>query len=108
MPSICHRPTVDGDVFWRYTFLVEKEVRDRLLEELRSRNIPASCWFPPVHILFDDLADINQFPGARDFSERVINVWVGNEVTLDDIDKTSKVIVDYIKRDKSDHIHNST
>jgi len=98
LTPICHRPWVEGDIFWRYSFLAPEEVRDALLQELHSQGILASKWFPRVDVLFQEPKNLNSFPGAESFARRVINLWVNEEVTFEDINRTSEIIHDFFRR----------
>jgi dTDP-4-amino-4,6-dideoxygalactose transaminase len=108
LPAIRHRPMIEGDIYWRYTFLVPKAIRNGLLKELRSKNIPASSWFAPVNVLFDESADIKKFKGARAFGQRVVNLWVNEQTNYNDIERAGKIIKNYLRKAKHDHCNSPT
>lgn len=87
-----HKPRVAGEAHWRYTVLVPAPARDMLLERLREGGVPASKWFPPVPGLFDGRRSLAACPGARQFGERCLNVFVDQNMNAHDIKAAAGII----------------
>ncbi len=93
-PAITHRPRVAGDAYWRFSFLLPPNRRAAVLEALRSADFLASTWFPPVHRIFDDLAQGWRFPGAESFAARVVNLSVDpGDMTLERVEAGARLIL---------------
>ncbi|PCJ89773.1 MAG: hypothetical protein COA57_01050 [Flavobacteriales bacterium] len=92
-PLIQHRTPVDGEIFWRYSILAANtEMRNTLIRKLRTNNLLASTWYPPVNHLFEKKGNESDFKGAYFFSQRVINLFVDKRVNKEAIDKTIDII----------------
>jgi dTDP-4-amino-4,6-dideoxygalactose transaminase len=89
------RPTVAGEVFWRYTFLVSPDCRDQVVLALREAGLHASCWYQPIHTVFpgaEPESATAEFPGAAQFGAQVINLWVDDSIRSDDIQLSSEIV----------------
>lgn len=93
---IYHRPEVEGDVYWRYSFLVPQQIRNSLVDELRSYDIPVSTWFPPVHKFFE-VSEEENFQSAELFSRQVVNLWVDESITHERVEYTSNKVIAFLK-----------
>ena len=96
--NILHPKETSGSVCWRYTILVPVRMRDNLLSRLRKQGIPASTWFPPIHVLFHKHSRLKDFPGARSFSRKVINLWVDSSTKISAIKQTAEEINTVLKK----------
>jgi dTDP-4-amino-4,6-dideoxygalactose transaminase len=66
---------------WRYNIRVDAAKRDAVVRELRASGHSASTWYPPIDDMFTgDVATLDDYPGARAFAARVINLWVDESV----------------------------
>lgn len=83
---------VPGQVYWRYNLLAVPEIRDDLIMELRKNNILASTWFPPIIELFEKNIDMNKYSGSRLFGRQIINLFVDQRVSQNDVSRAIKVI----------------
>lgn len=90
--KVCHIPAVPGQVYWRYNLLVDSSLRDDLCRELRKHNVLVSTWFPPIVELFEQNVEIDKYPGSKSFGERVINLFVDDRVSHNDVSKAIEVI----------------
>ena len=100
LPLIQHRPLVEGDVYWRYCFFVPECDRDHLLKALRLKHVPASAWFPPVNVFFEEATTPGQYPGAEAFARQVINLWVNDQVDDADIDQAVNIIRNFFQQEE--------
>lgn len=91
-PAITFRPRTDGDVFWRFTFMVRSELRGKLLATLRAENILVSAWYPPVQHLFQRGARETDFCGAYEFGTTVVNLFTDHHVDHASAEKTVALI----------------
>ncbi len=83
---------VPGQIFWRYNILVEPERRDELLKLLIDNTIWASKWYPPVNQLFFEENESGGYPGAELFSKRVINLFVDERFSMEEVKRTISLI----------------
>ena len=90
--KVKHIDEVPGQVYWRYNLLVDPEIRDDLIMELRKNSILVSTWFPPIIELFEKNIDMNKYSGSRTFSRQVINLFVDQRVSQTDVSKAIEVI----------------
>jgi perosamine synthetase len=96
--GIEHPPAVEGAVYWRYNVLFEQRMRDRMLAALRAVGLPASRWYPPVHAQFAQVVETSAFPGATEFSRRVLNLSTDESITEEDVTRCIRVIRDELKK----------
>ena len=98
-PDITHRPQVEGDVYWRFCLLLPPRRRGTVLKALWQADFLASTWFPPVHRIFDDLAQGWRFPGAESFAARVVNLSVDPEdMTLERVEAGARIILETLEQ----------
>jgi dTDP-4-amino-4,6-dideoxygalactose transaminase len=90
--KISHIQEVPGQIFWRYNILVEPERRDELLKLLIDNTIWASKWYPPVNQLFFEDNESGAYPGAEQFSKRVINLFVDERFSMEEVKRTISLI----------------
>lgn len=90
--KITHIDEVPGQIFWRYNILVEPERRDELLKLLIDNTIWASKWYPPVNQLFFEENESGAYPGAEQFSKRVINLFVDERFSMEEVKRTISLI----------------
>jgi len=91
-PLVTHRNFVEGDIYWRYTFIIDKNLRAKAIRELINNKIPVSCWYPIVIPFFEENFDKLSFPGAKSFGEKVLNLWVDHSITLTKVRKAITII----------------
>lgn len=63
-------PFSEGAVPWRFSLLVNTEVRRKMIDYLLEHNIPVSDWYPVVTPIF---GEENKFYGASALGDRIIN-----------------------------------
>ncbi len=97
-PGIQHLPENPGSVCWRYSILVNQKIRNLLLAELRRNGVHASAWYPPVHTFFSENTLANDFPGAAEFGRKVINLWVDEKTSYDDIQSGVKIVMEFLNK----------
>jgi len=90
--KISHIQEVPGQIFWRYNILVEPESRDELLKLLIDNTIWASKWYPPVNQLFFEENESGGYPGAEQFSKRVINLFVDERFSMEEVKRAISLI----------------
>lgn len=80
-PALIHRPRTAGDIYWRYTMLLDASFdRELLLKRVREQGFLISSWYPCIVSEFSN-ANCEEFPGAKKFGERVINLFTDHRVT---------------------------
>jgi len=68
-----------GSVHWRFNVLIER--RDALLKLLLAKNFKISSWFPSADLFFEDRATSGVNTDVSDrIGDRVLNLWVNDEV----------------------------
>lgn len=90
--KILHIQEVPGQIFWRYNILLEPQRRDELLKLLIDNTIWASKWYPPVNQLFFEQNESGSYPGAEQFSKRVINLFVDERFSMEEVKRTISLI----------------
>ncbi len=73
----------EGNNPWRFTFRINKEKRDLIVSELRSKNIDVSTWYPSLKNRFnpDNSLSGDDCIIAEAIGEEIINLWVDPEKT---------------------------
>lgn len=68
----------EGMVSWRFTFRISSEKRNKIVEELRNRQIDVSCWYPSLQPRFRLSGDINNIEcrSAAALTKELVNLWV--------------------------------
>lgn len=79
--KICGDPNFPS--LWRFTFLVQPELRDGVLSTLRMKGFNASSWYPCIPDLFLENTLISGLEIARELEKRVINLWVKDILDAD-------------------------
>ncbi|MFH1004441.1 MAG: DegT/DnrJ/EryC1/StrS family aminotransferase [Bacteroidota bacterium] len=91
--AIITQPFVEGEVCWRYTILAtNNDIRNKFVNKIRENNLLVSTWYPPVNNLFFPEQSPKKFPGAYEFGQRVLNLFVDERVTMKDVKKTVTLI----------------
>lgn len=92
-PILTHRKKIKGDIYWRYTMLVDTlENKVRLIQYLRDNDQLVSSWYPPINHLFDGPQKNEIFAGAKEFGGKVINLFVDHRMDDNRIVKLVRVI----------------
>lgn len=60
-------------IFWRYSFLLNKEERDPLINEIRIKMPYVSSWYPSIPKLCN-FKNYHNFSGSIELSERICNL----------------------------------
>jgi len=73
-----------SDVYWRFSFLIhDKNKREKLLRDLRIAGHHASSWYGPLTDYCSKQEKcLGPFPAAEDFSSRVVNLWLIDELDI--------------------------
>ena len=101
----------DCDLSW-FVFVVRlaegftREHRDRILEEMRSRDIEVGNYFPPVHLMPFVAGQFGYSPGdfpiAESASERTIALPFHNHLTKDQVARVGRMLSHIL--DKETHV----
>lgn len=83
-----------GSVHWRFNLFIDH--RDNLLKLLLAKKYKISSWFPSADIFFEDRA----LSGVKtivsdDIGDRILNLWVNEEVGIDYLKAISREIIAY-------------
>lgn len=90
-------PVADGAAPWRYNIFVDAGLRDRLLKALRAAGHSASTWYPPVDAMFaGEVETLDDYPGAKAFAAKVINLWVDASMDEEKIRGAARLIADHV------------
>ena len=85
-------------MIWRYTFRCLND-RDQLLNYLRAHNIPATSWYPAVDRMFFErtASDNLRFPHGSQADDQVVNLWVDDAVSDEDVLRTTELIAEWLE-----------
>jgi len=67
---------INSSAPWRFTFLVEPEIRDKLLTWLWQKNWDASFWYPSMEGWFYEPANFKLCSVANRLTPSIVNLWV--------------------------------
>lgn len=90
--KVQHIEEVNGQIYWRYNLLVEPNIKEKIIIELRKNNLLVSTWYPPIIGFFIKDFDKKSYSGSYLFSEKVINLFVDYRISESDISKTIEII----------------
>jgi dTDP-4-amino-4,6-dideoxygalactose transaminase len=90
--KIKHINHIDGQIYWRYNIMIEPPYRQKLIENLRLDKLLVSTWYPSILNLFQNHMEPGKFKGINDFESSVINLFVDNRVSQNDISRVVEVI----------------
>ncbi len=77
LPGVKLFSVTDGIVPWRFSFLVDAENRDALLEHIRNADFDASSWYPCVANWFTPASGSGErYPVGSRIEKEIINLWV--------------------------------
>ncbi len=93
--TLSHNP---GSTYWRQTMLVEKD-RDGLLNYLKKNGVKASKYFPSIDRLFYP-RNGKIYQNSDRMAAQIINLWPGEETSLNDISKINTVIQKFYEPSK--------
>jgi len=71
-----------GSVPWRFSFLLDEDIRDKVLIQVRQKGFDISSWYP----CYTDWAesgrnqDSGQFPVAKRLEKEIVNLWVAEGI----------------------------
>lgn len=78
---------------WRYTFLY-KGNRDKLLEDVRAKDVDISSWYLSLHKFYSSNSD-DKFKNSITIEKEIVNLWVTPQYSenkiLEDINKVNKM-----------------
>jgi len=83
-----------NDVYWRLNLIVV-ERRDELLRMLLDEHFPVSSWQPSVDLFMEPVPRQSKTPISDEIGEKIINLWVNDQVDDDYIDNISKAISNF-------------
>jgi dTDP-4-amino-4,6-dideoxygalactose transaminase len=72
----------EGSTPWRFTFRITGGKRNAIVQELRSRNIDVSTWYPSLKNRFrSSSVQNNSCPVAELITNELVNLWVDPQKT---------------------------
>ena len=79
------------NVYWYYSILVRKELREKTMQELASRNIESRPFFYPIHMLPHFKTDV-ELENAEYLGFSGINLPSGPQLTSQDIERVADAV----------------
>lgn len=83
------------NVYWYYSILVNKGVRERVMEHLNSRGIESRPFFYPIHLL-PIYKSGTKLPVAEDLGFRGINLPSGPQLTKEQIGEVVNAVAEIV------------
>lgn len=76
-PDIIHPVYKEEGVFWRYSFLLNRDNQKEISEKVRQQGFDISNWYPPIHRWYESgiRQDEDMFKNANYFAGHVCNLW---------------------------------
>jgi len=84
------------NVYWLYSILVEKSLRDKIIKHLEEHGIETRPFFYPIHILPPYKHNIS-LPIAEELSAKGLNLPSGPKLSEDQIEEVVKCLREAIK-----------
>jgi len=78
-------------VYWLYSILVERSLRDKIIKHLYDKNIETRPFFHPLHTL-PPYKTGTSLPIAEDLSARGINLPTGTKLTVREMERVADVL----------------
>jgi len=91
LPAVVPAPEMPWakNVYWLYSILVRKSLRDKIVEHLERRGIESRPFFYPLHILPPYKRSL-AFPVAEELSIRGLNLPSGSQLTRNQIEEVAE------------------
>jgi dTDP-4-amino-4,6-dideoxygalactose transaminase len=90
----------EGSVPWRFNVLV-RDRRDDLLRRLLAKGVPVSSWQMPADLLFGPRsARRAPMTVSDEIGDRILNLWVNDEIEGAYLKDTAAEIVSHTRREK--------
>ena len=93
----------DNSVPWRASFRIEgldRNVQEKISNEIRSHNIDVSNWYLPAHWLFKKNTQDNKLNNTEKLSSEIFQFWIDDSISVSIIKKNiviiKKVISQYV------------
>lgn len=88
---------------WRFSFCVNRNIRNHLLDEVRKKGFDISSWYPSIVEWTStcQMDDGDEFPVAESIEKEVINLWVTSEYDPTRADALSEFIGNITKKFES-------
>ena len=84
-----------GSICWRYTFLAEAPLRDRLVEVLREDGLDVSTLYPAAHRQFETPVQAD-LPNCDRLDRTVVNLWVSPPLSTADIRRNARAVLEAV------------
>lgn len=99
-------PTGPG-VPWRFSFCVNRTIRNHLLQEVRKAGFDISSWYPSIVEWTStyQMQNGDGFPVAESIEREVVNLWVTKEYGQGRADALSELIGKILKNSENANIH---
>jgi perosamine synthetase len=78
-------------VYWLYSILVERSLRDKIIKHLQDRNIETRPFFHPLHTL-PPYKTGTSLPIAEDLAARGINLPTGTKLKVEEMERVTDVL----------------
>ena len=80
-----------NEIPWRYNIFFKKEsYRNHILKKLLKKKIKISSWHPRLDLFYQSNNSI--YPASDYFSNRVLNIWINDEINKTYLNKVVKII----------------
>ena len=85
-------------VSWRFSFCVNTDIRQDLLDTIRSQGFDASSWYPCIANWYDPkgMAE-NKYPVANQIEKQIVNIWVSQNYSIERADNLADTIVEFFQ-----------
>lgn len=89
VPHIAPIPLQEGTAPWRFNAVVEANRRDAIFRGLLASDIRTSTWYPRItRFLPEQAFRSTELPVARHFEQTLLNLWVDDTTSVQDIERT--------------------
>ncbi len=81
----------ENEIPWRYNIFFKKEsYRNHILKQLLKKKLKISSWHPRLDLFYNSNNSI--YPVSEYFGNRVLNIWINDEINKTYLNKIVKII----------------